>query len=71
MMMSFNWSEASDEMIWSALIHSDSILTVGYQPADESDVNGRISEIDIQQEAWVSVSNDLIDNTVTLLQGGE
>lgn len=64
----FNWSEASDEMIWSALIHSDSILTVGYQPDGESDVNGRISEIDIQQEAWVSVSNDLIDNTITIIQ---
>ena len=48
----FNCSEASDEMIWSALIHSDKILTIGYQPAGETNVNGRISEIDIQQEAW-------------------
>ncbi len=64
----FNWSEASDEVIWSALIHSDSTLTIGYQPAGESNINGRISEIDIQQEAWVSVSENIIEDAVTILK---
>lgn len=26
----FNWSELNDVQLWSALVHSDSILTVGY-----------------------------------------
>ncbi|MEP6513952.1 MAG: hypothetical protein ABJA79_08785, partial [Parafilimonas sp.] len=32
----FNWAKASDEMLWSAVIHSgDHIVSVGYKPADE------------------------------------
>lgn len=64
----FNWREASDEMIWSALLHSDSILTVGYKPAGISDINGRISEIDINQETWIAVSDKIVDDAVLLSQ---
>ena len=64
----FNWSEASDEVIWSALIHSDSVLTVGYQPEGADNINGRISEIDVKQEAWFNVSENIIGETVALLQ---
>ena len=44
----FNWSDASDQVIWSALIHSDSIITIGYKPDGAGDINSRISEIDIK-----------------------
>jgi len=27
---SFNWSETSDHLLWSAVVHGDNILTVGY-----------------------------------------
>ncbi len=64
----FNWQEASDEMIWSALIHGDSILSVGYQPFGESNINGRISEIDIQQTDWIEVSESIINNSVAIAQ---
>ncbi len=64
----FNWREASDEMIWSALIHSDSILSVGYQPEGESNINGRISEIDVRQEAWIEVSENIVSNAVLIAQ---
>ena len=64
----FNWNEVSDEMIWSALVHGDTILTIGYQPANEVDINGRISEIDIQQEAWIRVSESIVDDATTLLR---
>ncbi|WP_425390250.1 S8 family peptidase [Ekhidna sp.] len=64
----FKWSEASDEMLWSALIHGDSVLTLGYQPAGESDINGRISEIDIQQQAWISASDRIIDDAILMMQ---
>jgi subtilisin family serine protease len=48
----FNWSEASDEMIWSALQQSDNILSVGYQPTGESNIDQRIATIDFQQQRW-------------------
>jgi len=67
----FNWSEASDEMIWSALVHSDSILTVGYRPEQEADINGRISEIDVNQEAWVATSDRIVDETIKILSEGD
>ena len=63
----FNWGDATDEFIWSALLHSDSTLTVGYQPANESNINGRISEIDVQQEAWIEVSKSIVDETMAIL----
>src|SRR5690606_14874742 len=34
----FDWSQASDEMLWSALMQSDSALTIGYQPEKEGDI---------------------------------
>ncbi|MEP1034724.1 S8 family serine peptidase [Ekhidna sp.] len=67
----FNWGSVSDEMIWSALIHSDSVLTIGYQPANESNINGRISEIDIAQEAWMAVSESIVDETISIMQNAD
>jgi serine protease len=48
----FKWESASDEVIWSALMHSDSILTIGYQPVGEQNVNKRMSELNIQTRQW-------------------
>lgn len=64
----FNWSSVSDEMIWSALIHSDSILTVGYRPANETNINGRISEIDVNDDRWSETAEELIDSAIDLIQ---
>ncbi len=33
---SFDWSEASDHLLWSAAVHGGDILTIGYGNADES-----------------------------------
>ena len=48
----FEWSTASDEMIWSALEQSDHILSVGYQPAGETNVSDRLASIDINSIKW-------------------
>ncbi|MEO9870428.1 S8 family peptidase [Ekhidna sp.] len=64
----FNWRDVSDEMIWSALVHSDSVLSIGYRPANESDINGRISEIDIEQEAWIEASDAIVNESITILR---
>ena len=38
----FLWMEQTEEIIWSALMHSDSILTIGYKPASMQQPNSRI-----------------------------
>lgn len=48
----FEWSWASDGMIWSALNESDHILSVGYQPEGFENVSDRLTEIDIQSVEW-------------------
>ena len=49
----FEWSTASDVMIWSALQKSDKIASIGYKPAAEVDVANRLHLINIQDAAWV------------------
>jgi subtilisin family serine protease len=49
----FEWSTASDVMIWSALQRGDQIASIGYKPAGEADVNNRLHEININDAAWV------------------
>ena len=39
-------------MIWSALEQSDHILSVGYQPAGETNVSDRLASIDINSIKW-------------------
>ena len=38
-------------MLFSALMHSDSILTIGYKPAGEEDVDSRIAFIRVKDQA--------------------
>ncbi|GEO08857.1 hypothetical protein SAE01_13530 [Segetibacter aerophilus] len=49
---SFDWKDATDEMVWSALINSDSIMSIGYIPENESSIDNRQSSIDITKSDW-------------------
>lgn len=48
----FVWRDQSDQLILSALILSDSILTIGYQPIEKPEVNARIGLEDVQTPEW-------------------
>ncbi|MBL0355857.1 MAG: hypothetical protein IPP72_02765 [Chitinophagaceae bacterium] len=48
----FEWSTASDEMVWSALQQSDHILSIGYKPAGESKVEEKLASINISSANW-------------------
>lgn len=48
----YNWNAAPAELVWSALVQSDHILSVGYQPAGEQNVDNRLHTINIRDEAW-------------------
>ena len=48
----FRWSAATDEMLMSALEKSDKVAAVGYRPADESNVEDRLADINIADSKW-------------------
>lgn len=56
----FEWSMAGDQMVWSALVHADSILSVGYQPAGAADLAGRIHTIDINSNDWKAAREQVL-----------
>lgn len=56
----FEWSTASDEIIWSALQHSDKIAAVGYKPSDEINVDSRLHTININDAAWVAAKENIL-----------
>ncbi|TDH21422.1 serine protease [Segetibacter sp. 3557_3] len=57
----FDWKDASDEMVWSALQNSDSLLSVGYQPLGETAVESRVHTININAAAWVNARDQVLD----------
>jgi subtilisin family serine protease len=51
----FNWSDASDLMLYSAVMHSsDHMVSVGYKPADETNVEDRLAKINIHDNKWAA-----------------
>ncbi|HMQ47681.1 MAG TPA: S8 family serine peptidase [Saprospiraceae bacterium] len=60
----FRWESASSMMLWSATVTSDSIMSLGYKPAGETNVEQRMFEIDIQQPAWKAAKEKLINFVV-------
>lgn len=64
----FKWESANDHMLWSAGVHSDQVMAIGYQPADETNVKDKIHEIDLNSRAWKDARSKLIDFIVTSTQ---
>lgn len=56
----FEWSSASDEMVWSALQQSDHILSVGYKPSAETNVEARLADINIASPRWQAAKNEVM-----------
>jgi subtilisin family serine protease len=57
---SFDWKDVSDEVIWSALKQSDHILSVGYKPSDEINVEDRLTQINIKESKWKSAKQQVL-----------
>ena len=69
----FEWSMASDEMVWSALQQSDQIMSIGYRPTDEMNVESHLASIDISDSKWKNARQQvlqLIVNSEAALQPG-
>lgn len=56
----FIWANQSDELVFSALMYSDSTLTIGYQPADIQQPNSRIGIEDVSSSTWQNAASKII-----------
>lgn len=56
----FHWTEASDEVIYSAGMHSDSVFSIGYTINRDFDMKNKIHEVDINQPNWLKAKSDIL-----------
>lgn len=61
----FEWSSASDEMVWSALQQSDKILSVGYKPLAENNIDQRLAFININTPQWIAAKKEVMNIILT------
>jgi hypothetical protein len=57
----YHWSEASDYLVWSAALASDSIISIGYQPEGYTGIEHSIHQVNVQDPAWIAVREGLIN----------
>ncbi len=58
---SFNWSDASTITVYSAVLQSqDHMVSIGYKPIDETDVDNRIAQINIHDKKWTDAKAQVI-----------
>ena len=62
----FYWKNVDDNVVMSALSHSDSLLSIGYSPDGIEDFE--MAEIDINDNAWKKAREKLIE-TIAKAQG--
>ena len=53
------WEKMDDALVWSALLRSDSLLSVGYQPIGHQDMENNIHLIDVNSAKWKGVKDAL------------
>ncbi|AUC82365.1 S8 family serine peptidase [Lacinutrix sp. Bg11-31] len=51
----FDWKNESDHFIWSAVIHGDNILTIGYGSENESFSENRTSALETKKDAILKI----------------
>lgn len=57
----FEWSDATDLMLYSAIMQSkDHMISVGFKPADENNIEQRLTSINISNGKWAAVKAQLI-----------
>ncbi len=58
------WEEEDERTVYSALIHSDSVAAIGYQPAGFLGLRSKMHTIDLSEESWSTSRDQLIDYIV-------
>ncbi|MEL6852892.1 MAG: protease, partial [Bacteroidota bacterium] len=61
----FRWENADDYLLWSAVINSDSIVSLGYQPQGYANLDETIHLVDVNSKPWKTTREALLDFIVT------
>ena len=57
----FDWKDATNDVLFSAAMKSDSIFAIGYQPVGFNDIATRINTIDLEDENWKPVLDKILN----------
>ena len=57
----FKWSMVSDQVVWSAIVHSGGVTAVGYRAEGYGDLSEIIHEIDIKKPEWIKSKEQIFD----------
>ena len=57
----YDWATASDELLWSAAMQSDSSFAVGYQSAGFQNIETEIHRIDVNDATWTAARERVLD----------
>lgn len=60
----FDWSMVSDEMLWSAITHTNQVATVGYQPTDNAESGRALHEINVGHDIWIEAREGILTRTL-------
>ena len=60
----FQWNDLNDKQLHAALIMSDSIAVVGYQPESFNSIRTKMHQLDLKNDDWKNARNKLIDFVV-------
>lgn len=60
----YHWSAATDQMLWSASVRSDSTMSIGYHPAGSGDITDRIHQLDLATGEWADARQQIVDYVV-------
>ena len=61
-----DWAEVDNHTKWSALLLSDSIAAIGYQPADFKNLRSKMHLIDVTDEQWTAARNKVVNRILNL-----
>ncbi len=61
----FDWDELSSNQLHAALIHSDSLAVVGYQPEGFVSLRTKMHQVDIEDKDWTAARTSLINHIVS------
>lgn len=63
----FSWDRVDDHVLWSALVNSDSILSIGYAPQDAGDISDRIHLINVNSPEWKAAYDKVLQEIASAL----
>lgn len=61
----FNWANADDRMLWSAVVNSDSLVTIGYKPAGVGRIDEQIHVLNLNDSEWKRAREKILNYVVT------